>query len=152
MDDVDSANERHAAISSWLDTMKRACLDASTKKSQHNKKQRTEESNSNSLHSDDYEEMNKSSSDTEEMGVPHSSQETKRKLANRKYAKASYLRKKKLIEDLKRNVASLKGENRNLKEEQGVIKSQIKYWRDQMNMNGLFPSSDGFNSPKHHET
>jgi len=152
MDDVESANQRHAAISSWLDTMKRASLEASTKKSQQNKKQRTEESSSNHLDSDDCEDLNEPSSDAEETSLPHSSQETKRKIANRKYAKASYLRKKKLIEDLKRSVANLKGENRSLKEEQVKIKSQIKFWTEQMNMNCSLFSPDIFNSFKRRET
>ena len=40
----------------------------------------------------------------------------RRTLSNREHARASYLRKKKLIEDLKKSVTTLEDENKRLKE------------------------------------
>mmetsp|Transcript_34802 Transcript_34802/g.68492 ORF Transcript_34802/g.68492 Transcript_34802/m.68492 type:complete len:120 (+) Transcript_34802:158-517(+) len=56
----------------------------------------------------------------------------KRKCANRKYSKASYLRKKKATEDLKHDVIILKEQNINLKQEQMMLISQIEYLREKI--------------------
>mmetsp|Transcript_35561 Transcript_35561/g.70016 ORF Transcript_35561/g.70016 Transcript_35561/m.70016 type:complete len:153 (+) Transcript_35561:153-611(+) len=151
MDDLESANQRHAAICSLLDTMKSASLKASTKTSHNNKKQRTKESDSNLHKSDDCEEINEPPSDTEEHCSPHPCNETKRKIANRKYAKASYVRKKRLVENLKSSVASLQVKNISLKEEQVKIKSRIKYLKEKMNKEGSPSLLNILNSPKYHE-
>jgi len=151
MDDIESANQRHAAICSFLDTMKRASLEASKTPSNKNKKQRTEESNSNLRESDDCEKTNEASSDTEEHCLPRPSNENKRKIANRKYAKASYVRKKVLLEDLKSSVSRLQEENICLKEEQVRIKSRIKYWTEKINEYGSPSLINILNSPKYYE-
>jgi len=151
MNVLESTNQRHAAICSLLNTMKSANLEASTKTSHNNKKQRTEESDSNLHNSNNCEEINEPLSDTEEHCSPHPCNETKRKIANRKYAKVSYVRKKRLVEKLKSSVASLQVENITLKEMQVKIKSHIKYLEEKMNKGGSPSLLNILNSPNYHE-
>jgi len=149
-------NERHESICSWLNAKKKAHLNYSSLSTQNYKKRCNEGDNScdnnfpsssinNRLSRD---EMSKSVDETNKTSDSHTLHQDKRKIANRKYAKASYFRKKKKVEDLKHTVRILKGENLRLEEEQNVIKSQIKYWEEQiMNIENSSSSSDAENSP-----
>jgi len=51
----------------------------------------------------------------------------RRILSNREHARASYLRKKKLIEDLKKSVTTLEDENKRLREENIALKANRQY-------------------------
>mmetsp|Transcript_30181 Transcript_30181/g.69187 ORF Transcript_30181/g.69187 Transcript_30181/m.69187 type:complete len:199 (-) Transcript_30181:1072-1668(-) len=64
-----------------------------------------------------------SSSSTTTAGTNMQSAKMRRILSNREHARASYLRKKKLIEDLKTNVTKLEDENKRLREENIALKA-----------------------------
>jgi len=61
----------------------------------------------------------------------------RRILSNREHARASYLRKKKLIEDLKNSVTTLEEENKRLREEVTTLKA---------NQNQSYPTNMGYGS------
>jgi len=53
------------------------------------------------------------------------SKKMKRILSNREHARASYLRKKKMIEDLKASVSKYEEENKRLREENNLLKANL---------------------------
>eukprot|EP00588_Corethron_pennatum_P026643 CAMPEP_0194314786 /NCGR_PEP_ID=MMETSP0171-20130528/11614_1 /TAXON_ID=218684 /ORGANISM="Corethron pennatum, Strain L29A3" /LENGTH=119 /DNA_ID=CAMNT_0039070343 /DNA_START=80 /DNA_END=439 /DNA_ORIENTATION=+ len=74
----------------------------------------------------------KHKSDEDKLTPSSDSDAEKRKSANRKYAKASYLRKKEATEGLKHDVQILKEQNTSLKKEQMVLISQVEYLREKI--------------------
>jgi len=69
--------------------------------------------------------------------VANPSAKMRRILSNREHARASYLRKKKLIEDLKNSVTTLEEENKRLREEVTTLKA---------NQNQSYPTNMGYGS------
>mmetsp|Transcript_42428 Transcript_42428/g.99623 ORF Transcript_42428/g.99623 Transcript_42428/m.99623 type:complete len:404 (-) Transcript_42428:270-1481(-) len=71
-------------------------------------------------------DFNLSSVDSSSVSATTSqSKRMKRILSNREHARASYLRKKKMIEDLKSNVSKYEEENKRLREENNLLKANL---------------------------
>jgi len=116
---------------STMDSQENKTLTADNKDSSTSKRPREDEQDV----TDDTPEC--SSEPEKTTSVANPSAKMRRILSNREHARASYLRKKKLIEDLKNSVTTLEEENKRLREEVTTLKA---------NQNQSYPTNMGYGS------